>query len=865
MPDALRRFIAVVSRLAPAWARREFRREWNAELTYAWADAQPRARVLVRAAGAIPDAWSLFRQQWSLDMLAQDVRYAWRLLRQRTGYTALIIGTLAIGIGANTAMFSVIEGVLLRTLPYPDPSRLVRIWENDRVHGKPRYTVAPANFADWRAQSHALASMSVFLPEGVSLSDGEDPFHANVAVVSTDFLRTLGVRPMIGRDFTAADTPPAQRVLILSHAAWMSHFGGDPGILERTVRLGDKPYRVIAIMGRDFGFPDRTVDAWRPMAESPDLMAVRAQHFFNVIARVKPGVTLTQARDDLEAIAVAEQRAYPATNEQRGTTMVRLQDALVGDVRAPMVYLGAAVVLLLLIGCANVANLMLAQASARRREIAVRAALGADRLRIVRQLLVEGLLLAGAGGLAGLAIAEWGTRLVGRMAVDYIPRMADVGMDPWVLGYAAVLSIVTGLVFALAPAVRASRADVQQDLRDGGRGATSSGRGMRRTLVVVEFAAAVVLVTGAGLLFASFRHVLRIDPGFATSQVLSVETELPQSRYGEDAALTRFYADFLARVSALPGVRAAGVVNNLPLSNNAWTSSLRIENRPEPQGQPPEVGYRSASAGYLSAMEIPLLDGRWFADGDTATSPRVVVVNKALVERFFPQGGAVGARIRLGPNPKAPWRSIVGVIGNVRHHGPEEPVEPEAYEPFAQDPFEGTVVVRADGDRAAVIASLRAVSRSIDPSVVLFHAEWMDGLMDEHLAPRRLSLRLVEGFAALALGLALLGIYGVMSYSVAQRVPEIGVRVALGAAPSEIHRMVLREGLRLAAPGLATGLVLALGSAWIARSILFEISPADPATYGVVIVMVLAVSLAACYIPARRAARVDPIRAIRRL
>ena len=388
---------------------------------------------------------------------------------------------------------------------------------------------------------------------------------------------------------------------------------------------------------------------------------------------------------------------------------------------------------------------------------------------------------------------------------------------------------------------------------------------MRRTLVVVEFAAAVVLVTGAGLLFASFRHVLSIDPGFATSQVLSVETELPQSRYGEDAALTRFYADFLARVSALPGVRAAGVVNNLPLSNNAWTSSLRIENRPEPQGQPPEVGYRSASAGYLSAMEIPLLDGRWFADGDTATSPRVVVANKALVERFFPQGGAVGARIRLGPNPKAPWRSIVGVIGNVRHHGPEEPVEPEAYEPFAQDPFEGTVVVRADGDRAAVIASLRAVARSIDPSVVLFHAEWMDGLMDEHLAPRRLSLRLVEGFAALALGLALLGIYGVMSYSVAQRVPEIGVRVALGAAPSEIHRMVLREGLRLAAPGLAAGLLLALGSAWIARSILFEISPADPTTYGVVIVMVLAVSVAACYIPARRAARVDPIRAIRRL
>ena len=863
MLDALRRFIAVVSGLVPAWARREFREEWVAELTHACADAQPRAQVFARAAGAIPDAWSLFRRQRSFDMLVHDIRYALRLLRQRAGYTLLVIATLAAGIGANTAMFSVIEGVLLRSLPYPDPSRLVQIWENDRVHGKPRYAVAPANFVDWRAQSHAFAGLSVFLSQGGSLSGGPDPFHANIAVVSTGFLKTLGVSPMLGRDFTPADMPPTQRVLILSHAAWMLHFGGDPNVLERTVTLDGAAYRVVGIMGRDFGFPDRTVDLWRPLAETPDLMAVRAQHFFNAIGRIKPGVRLTQARDDLETIAIAEQQKYPATNEQRGTTVVPLQDALIGDVRAPIYYLAAAVVLLLLVGCANVANLMLAQASGRRREIAVRIALGADRLRIVRQLLVEGLVLAAASGVAGVAIANLGTRLVARVAADYIPRVTDVHMNPSVLGFAAILSIATGLMFALAPAVRASRADVLHDLRDGARGATSSGSALRRALVVVEFAAAVVLVTGAGLLLASFERVVSIDPGFATSQVLRVETDLPSSRYGKDAALTRFYEDFLKRVSAVPGVRAAGVVNNLPLSNDAWTSSLRIENRPEPQGQPPEVGYRSASPGYLSAMEIPLFDGRWFADSDTAESPRVVVVNKALVDRFFPQGGAVGARIRLGPNPKAPWRTIVGVIGNVRHHGPEEPVEPEAYEPFAQDPFEGTVVLRAEGDRAGVVGAVRDIARSMDPSIVLFHAEWMDGLMDEHLAPRRLSLRLVEGFAGLALGLALLGIYGVMSYSVAVRVPEIGVRVALGAAPSEIHRMVLREGLRLALPGLAAGLALALASAWVARSMLFEISPADPATYLVVIVAILAVSLVACYVPARRAARVDPITAMR--
>jgi putative ABC transport system permease protein len=436
-------------------------------------------------------------------------------------------------------------------------------------------------------------------------------------------------------------------------------------------------------------------------------------------------------------------------------------------------------------------------------------------------------------------------------------------MDPWVLGFAAALSIATGLLFALAPAVRASRADVRQDLRDGARGATTAGRAMRRALVVVEFAAAVVLVAGAALLLESFRHVLRVDPGFSTAEVLSLDTELPQSRYGADASLSRFYAEFLSRVAALPGVRAAGVVNNLPLKKDAWTSSLRIENQPQPQGEPPEVGYRSASPGYLAAMQIPLLEGRWAADSDTAQSPRVVVVNKALAERFFPQGGAVGTRIRLGPNPNAPWRTIVGVVGSVRHGGPEAPASPEAFEPFAQDPFEGTVVVRADGDRAATLSAVRAVARSIDPSVVLYHAEWMDGLMDEHLAPRRLSLRLVGGLAALALGLALLGIYGVMSYTVAERVPEIGVRVALGAPPATIHRMVLGEGLRLALPGLAAGIAIALVAARVARSVLFDVSPADPATYAGVTGLVLAVSLLACYLPARRAARVDPIAAMR--
>jgi putative ABC transport system permease protein len=855
MPNLSRRFVAVVSRLAPGWARREFRAEWDAELA-----TDPSLR---RALGALPDAWYLFRQHWSLDMLVHDVRYALRLMRQRPWYTALIVATLGIGIGAATAMFSTIHGVLLRPLPFRDPSRLVMIWENDRLNGKPRYPIAPANFDDWRKGTETLASIAGWIPQEGTLRDGGEPVHVQSAVVTTNFLDTLGVAPMLGRGFTADDRPPAQHVLILSHAAWMAHFGGDRSVIDRPIDFGGTRYRIVGVMPPGFEFPDRTIDVWRPLADRPEFMATRAQHFMFAIGRLAAGRSLAQAGQDLARIANEAQKKYPATNEQRGTTMAALKEAMIGDVRAPMYYLGAAVALLLLIACANIANLLLAQASARRREIAVRAALGAGRARIVRQLLVEGLLLAVISGAAGVAVAWRATQVIARIAVDYVPRVGTIDVDPAVLLFAAALSMLTGLVFTLVPALRASRPDVQRDLRDAGRGATTQGRRLRDALVVAEFAAAVVLVAGGALLLESFWRVLRVNSGFTAAQVVSVDPELPEARYQTDAAIAQFYADLVARLTAIPGVRAAAAINNVPLGGQAWTSWLTIENRPRSSGEPPEVGYRSASPGYLAAMQIPLLQGRWIADSDTATALRVVVVNQALADRYFPSGDAVGSRIRLGPNPKAPWKTIVGVVGNVRHDGPEAEPAPEAFESFAQDALEATVVVRSDLDRAATVAAVRGAVATLDPAVVVARVRWLDTMMDEHLAPRRLSMLVVEGFAAVALGLALLGIYGVVSYTVAQRVPEIGVRIALGAAPAAIHRMILSDGLRLALPGLFIGACVALIVARMARSVLFGIGPDDPATFAAVTALMLSVAALACYLPARRAARIDPVMAIR--
>jgi len=454
-------------------------------------------------------------------------------------------------------------------------------------------------------------------------------------------------------------------------------------------------------------------------------------------------------------------------------------------------------------------------------------------------------------------------RVIGRIGVEYLPQLDGIGLDVRVLAFAVLVSGITGLAFALAPAFAVSRPDVQHDLREGARGSIGGARRLRSAFVVIEFAAAVVLVIAAGLLLRSFWNVLRVQPGFASDHVLVANIELP-SRYQDNAPIIQFYSELLGRLAARSDIRAAGVVNNLPVSGNAWTAWLTIDNRPRPVGEPPEVGYRTATAGYFAALRIPVLEGRGFADSDNADSMKVAVVNRVLAERFFPAGDAVGSRIRLGPNPKAAWRTIVGIVGNIRHDGLEAEATPEAFLPSSQDVNgDMALAVRGDCDSAALAAAVRDAVRSVDPTVTVWEMRTMEDMLDEHVAPRRLAMLLVQGFALAALALALIGIYGVLSYTVSQRVPEIGVRMALGASPAEILRMTIRDGLRLAIPGIALGVVAALGATSLARAVLFNVSSADPASYAVLTSGVVLVALLACYLPARRAAQVDPLTAMR--
>ena len=862
MRRLLHAWIGTLARLVPAAARREFRAEWDAELA-----VDPTMR---RASGAAADAWFLRRQAWSLDSWLDDVRYAVRVLARRPAYTAVILVTLAIGIGATTAVFSAIDTVLLRPLPFPDSARLVTVWENDRLNRKPRSRVAPGNWHDWRSQTRSFEDLAAYIDAiagvgGGSLSAGGDPFHATVPAVSANFFGVMGVRPLLGRTFTPGDvTPPNHRVLVLSFRGWQNHFGSDPGVIDRTVQFDDVPHRIVGVMPAGFQFPLRDGDAWRLFPESPQASQERGQHLFTIVGRLRPGVSFDTARQDLEQVAIRAQKLYPLSNAQRGTTLASLQDAMAGDLRSPMLLLGAAVAVLLVISAVNVANLMLVEATARRREIALRAAVGAGRFRIFRQLVVEGLMLALGGGALGVALAAAAVKAVARAAVDYVPHADQIGIDGRVLTFAVLLSGLTGLVFALSPALLASRADVQQDLREGARRAVGGSRRLRSAFVAMQFAAAVVLVIGAGLLLRSFWNILGVQPGYASDHVMVATVELPR-KYNNVAAITQFYGDLLARLGGRGGIRAAGIVNNLPVSGSSWTAWLTIENVAPPDGVPPDVGHRRASPGYFGALRIPVLDGRGLTDSDTPESLKVAVVNHALAVRFFPRGGAVGARIRVGRDPNAPWRTIVGVVGDVRHTGPEKESAPEVFLPVTQsiDRNDMSLAVRAEGDPAALAGAIRDAARSIDPSVMLWRIRAMDDLMDDYLAPRQLSLRLVQGFAAVALALALIGIYGVLSYTVSQRVPEIGVRMALGARRGEIVRMMIASGARLGLIGIAAGVAASLAASRILNGLLFGVERTDAVTYASVIVLMLVAALLACAIPAMRAARINPLSAIR--
>jgi putative ABC transport system permease protein len=867
MPETPRRFIAIVSRLVPRWARREFRAEWEAEIAAVTrAEGIGRLRLVLNCLGAIPDAWFLFRQQWSADMLIQDLRQALRLMRLRPGFALVVITTLGLGIGANAAMFAVIDAVLLRPLPFRESGRLTALWENDRLNRKPEYPVAPANFLDWQEQTRAFDGLAAYVDDTATLAQGGDHVHVPVTFVTSNFFDVLSVRPLVGESFTSTNAIPGHhRVLVLSYDAWQRYFGGDPGIVGRDLDVGGAaPYHVLGVMPRGVEFPSRDAAFWCVLVMSPDTATLRAVHFLSVIGRLRPDVTRAQAQADIDAVAGREQRAYPGTNAQRGVTMKPLADAIVGDVREPLYVLLAAVCLVLLIACANIANLMLVRASGRRREMAVRAALGADRLRLTRQLLVEGIVMSGAGGVAGLALAIWLTRILSSVAVPYVPRISGLRVDVPVLLMLAVVSIVSGIFFAIVPALTASRLDVRDALQDGGRtaGAGRFAARFRAAIVIAELAIACTLLIAAGLALRSFWQLMQVSPGFTVDHLLTADIQLPETRYPRDFTLP-FFDNLASRVRAIPGVEAVGLTNALPMSGGP-TTWLTIENRPRPQGEPPEVNYRVVTPGFFRAMQVPLIAGRDVTSDDTPTSLKTVIVNRALVERFFTGIDPIGHRIRIGPNPKAAWRTIVGVVGDMHQAGPESPAVPELYLPLSQDGFRNlSVAVRTGGDPLVLAASLRDVVRSIDPLLPLIDIKTMDARMDEHVASRRLMMLLLGVFAALAFALSLIGVYGVTTHHVSQRTREIGVRMALGAQRADILLSVLRDGGRLAGMGLLAGIGGSLALSSLLGSILYGVTPTDPATFATVAAGMMIIALLACYLPARRAARVDPLTAIR--
>ena len=799
-----------------------------------------------------------------METILQDLRVAFRTLKKSPGFVLVIVFTLALGIGANTALFSILDGVLLRPLPYPHPDRLVMVWEDwSKRAGPEREWTNPATFYDWRDQGKSFESMAAVNNWGPTLTGQGEPEQLMGAVVTRDMLSTLGVRPALGRDFRPdEDAPGAERVALLSHGLWQRRFGGSSAILGQSLSLSGVPFTVIGVMPEPFRFPVVPgAEIWSPMRAARE---GRGNAVIRVVGRLKPGVSLERARSEMGVVARRIAAQYPDTNTGIGASVVPLRENFAGEARRPLLVLFAAVGFVLLIACANVANLLLSRATGRHREMAIRRALGASRGRIVRQLLTESLVIGGLGGAAGLAFALWGIDLLRSGLPEGFNAFFDTSPDLRVLGFAFLLSLLTSFVFGLAPALQAANPALAASMREGSLAVGETRSRARNTLVVAEVALSLMLLVGAGLLLKSFSTLLRTDPGLNPESLLSVTPSLPASRYADPAQVVAFYSRLLERMAAAPGVSKVGVISNLPFSGSNTDTSFRIEGRPEPPpDRRPGAWYNSISPGYLPAAQIRLVRGRNFAAGDTAESTPVVLINESLARAYWPQADPIGKRLGNRTQKGMEWREIVGIVANVRTFSLERDEPPAFYFPFAQIPSRAaSIVARVRGDSAATASTLRAMVREADANLAV-SVDPVERILSETLAPRRWTLLLLASFAALAVVLAAVGIYGVMSYAVTRRTQEIGIRMALGARQLQILHLVLSQGLRLAAAGTAIGLGLALALTRWMESLLYQVSATDPLTFAGIAVLMLAVAAAACYLPARRASRVDPMIALR--
>jgi len=798
-----------------------------------------------------------------MEMMWRDLIYTLRTLKRSPGFTAVVVFILALGIGANTAIYSVVNAVILRPLPFSSPDRLVVLPAAHRPNDMGA-EVAPANFLDWRRESRSFSHLGAYTVSSVNATGEGTPERLQAALVTPGTLDALGTKPLLGRLFLPDEEKADSRLAILSYGLWKGHFGSDPNVLGKIIRLGGTAYPIIGVMPPQFHFPASDVQIWMPVRMTEDRIKDRQSRWLYVIGRLKDGVSLRTAQLEMDGLTNALAQQFPADNKDWGVRLTPLHESMVGKVRPALLILLTTVLMVLIIACANIANLQLARAASRRMEMAVRSAMGAPAKAVLRQLFVEGLTLALLGGLLGLLLAQWGLRLLITLNPKYIPRLDEVGIDGRVLLFTLGVAILTGLIFGLVPALSALKPDLVSDLREGGRGA-SSGLGhirFRRLLTVAEVATALVLLISAGLLLSSLTRLQRVEPGFNPNDVLTMEVVLSPARYTEGAQQSAFFRQLTERVAALPGVEAAGGVTNLPLGGGNQTSSYAIDGQPpEDPNDLPEAGYRGVTPGYLQAMQIPLLQGRDFSPRDTATSPKVVIVNKTFASRYWPQENPVGKRVLLeGKEP----HEVIGVVGDIRHSGLDVPTVPEIYVCYEQHPYDDIVMaVRSKADFKSLSSQMRAQVASLDPELPVFNVRTMNQVLAESTSEPKFYTVLLAVFAVLALVLSTLGIYSIISYSVAQRRHELGIRVALGAQRSNVLKLVLGEGMVLAAIGILAGLFVAWAATRGLSSLLFGVQPDDPLIFVLTAVLLGIVALTASFIPAMRASRVSPMVAFR--
>ncbi len=801
-----------------------------------------------------------------MDALLRDLRFAVRTLMKSPAVTLAALLTLALGIGATTAIFTVVDGILLKPLSYPQPDRLMMVWETNQPRHRDRNVVSPANFLDWQAQNHVFASMSAFAPFSASLTGQGDPRQLDGFVSTADLFTTLQTGVTLGRGFQRADGKPGSPpVIVISNRLWRQ-LGGTDGIVGRTVTLGGRPTEIVGVLPAGFRIAGRAGDFISPLQLGADAHE-RHGRGARVIARLAAGVTLAQARAEMDTIATRLAREYPDFNSGWGVNVVPLASDMVSDVRPALLLLLAAVGLVLLVACVNVANLLLARASGRRREFALRAAIGAGRGRLLRQLLTESLLLAGCGGALGLVVAAWLLKLLLGIATDQvpIPRLNEVHLNPQVLLFVLAVTLITGLAFGLAPALTASRLDLHDSLKEGRGSEGQHGRRRHDALVVAEVALALVLLMGAGLMLRSFWTLTHVDPGFRSDHVLSMWTMLPGGTYRTAEQRAAFFDRAVDRLQALPGAQSAAAVTYLPLTGLGSATTFWVNDRAKPApGQEPAADVRAVTPDYFRTLGIPLLRGRTFSGRDRADSPQVAIVNEALARMFWPGRNPIGQRITYSWGDDIPLE-IVGVVGDARLVTlSDDEIRPAIYRPQTQQPsMFMSLVVRTAGDPLTLAPAARAAIHAIDPNQPLSDVASMETVQSDSLAQPRLLALLLGLFGFSALLLAAVGIYGVMAYAVARRTQEIGVRMALGADRSRVVRLVVGRAMWLAGLGLAIGLAGALATTRVLDSLLYGITATDPATFVGVPLILAAVALVASLLPARRATRIDPMVALR--